>query len=157
MARTTTKTAEQPKNKAPVRGAGAKGATKADNAAVEAEAAAPAKAGQPSAGAKKAAAPQPPPKPAKARVVTLKHLAAGVAEKRNAPMGEIWLVASSLIDDLVEQVKDGARVKIAGLGVIEVKNRPARMGRNPATGEPVQVAASRKLAFRAAKELKEAI
>jgi len=38
-----------------------------------------------------------------------------------------------------------------------VKDRPARMGRNPATGEAVQIKASRKVAFRAAKELKTAI
>jgi DNA-binding protein HU-beta len=46
---------------------------------------------------------------------------------------------------------------VSGLGIIEVKDRPARMGRNPATGEAIQIAASKKVAFRAAKELKEAL
>ena len=41
--------------------------------------------------------------------------------------------------------------------MIEVKDRPARMGRNPATGEAIQIAASRKLVFRAAKELKATV
>ncbi len=41
--------------------------------------------------------------------------------------------------------------------LLEVKDRPARFGRNPATGEAIQIAASRKIAFRSAKELKDAI
>ena len=45
----------------------------------------------------------------------------------------------------------------SGLGVLEVKTRAARAGRNPATGETIQIAASKKIAFRPAKELKEAI
>ena len=58
---------------------------------------------------------------------------------------------------LVAHLKAGERVRIGGLGIIEVKNRPARMARNPATGEAIHVEASRKVAFRAAKELKDAI
>ena len=46
---------------------------------------------------------------------------------------------------------------LSGLGILEVKNRAARMGRNPATGEMIQIAASKKVAFRAAKELKEVV
>ena len=65
--------------------------------------------------------------------------------------------AAELVGDLVAQVKAGAKVRIAGLGMLEIRNRPARTARNPATGEPVEVAASRKLVFRAAKELKEAV
>ena len=44
-----------------------------------------------------------------------------------------------------------------GLGVLQVRKRAARMGRNPATGEPIEIKASKKVAFRAAKELKEAV
>jgi DNA-binding protein HU-beta len=54
-------------------------------------------------------------------------------------------------------LKNGDRVRMSGLGIIEVKDRPARMGRNPATGAAVQIAASKKVAFRAAKELKAAV
>ena len=50
-----------------------------------------------------------------------------------------------------------AAMWVGGLGVLEVKDRPARMGRNPATGAAVQIQASKKIAFRAAKELKDAI
>jgi DNA-binding protein HU-beta len=44
-----------------------------------------------------------------------------------------------------------------GLGILEVKDRPARTGRNPATGASIQIAASKKIAFRPSKELKAAI
>ena len=57
----------------------------------------------------------------------------------------------------VKSLKAGDRVRIGGFGIIQVKDRPARMGRNPATGEAIQIEASRKIAFRAAKELKDAI
>ena len=49
------------------------------------------------------------------------------------------------------------RVRIGGLGIMQVKKRPARMGRNPATGEQIKIKASKKVAFRPLKELKEAI
>jgi hypothetical protein len=45
----------------------------------------------------------------------------------------------------------------SGLGILEVKDRPARQGRNPATGETIRIAASKKVAFRVAKELKDAV
>ena len=58
---------------------------------------------------------------------------------------------------LVKNLKKGARIRMAGLGVLQVRKRAARMGRNPATGEAIKIKASKKVAFRAAKELKEAI
>jgi DNA-binding protein HU-beta len=58
---------------------------------------------------------------------------------------------------LVTHLKAGDRLRIGGLGILEVKNRPARTGRNPATGATIQIAASKKIAFRPAKELKDAI
>ncbi len=57
----------------------------------------------------------------------------------------------------VKNLKKGHKVRVTGLGIFQVKKRPARMGRNPATGEQIKIKASKKLAFRAAKEVKEAI
>ena len=69
--------------------------------------------------------------------------------------------AETLLGDLVNLVtnhlKKGDRIRIAGLGVLQVRKRAARMGRNPATGQPIEIKASKKVAFRAAKELKEAV
>jgi DNA-binding protein HU-beta len=58
---------------------------------------------------------------------------------------------------LLGVVATGSRNCIGGLGILVVRKRAARMGRNPATGEPIQIKASKKVAFRAAKELKEAV
>ncbi len=52
-------------------------------------------------------------------------------------------------------MKKGERIRIGGLGILQVRKRAARMGRNPATGEAIQIKASKKVAFRASKELKE--
>ena len=60
-------------------------------------------------------------------------------------------------DDIVKHLKKGERIRIGGLGILQVRKRAARMGRNPATGEQIQIKASKKVAFRASKELKEAI
>ncbi len=51
----------------------------------------------------------------------------------------------------------GAKVQISGFGTFEVRHRAARMGRNPRTGEPVQIKASNAPAFKAGKALKEAV
>ena len=57
----------------------------------------------------------------------------------------------------MQHLKSGDRLRIGGLGILEVKSRPERNGRNPATGEPITIKASKKIAFRPAKELKAAI
>ena len=87
----------------------------------------------------------------------MKQMAGTLSESRNMPKREAEGFVAELIETVVAHIKDGAKVRIAGLGVLEVKNRPARMARNPATGEQVHVEASRKIAFRPAKDLKEAI
>ena len=58
---------------------------------------------------------------------------------------------------MTKHLKKGERIRIAGLGILQVRKRPARMGRNPATGEQIKIAASKKVAFRASKDLKEAV
>ncbi len=63
----------------------------------------------------------------------------------------------NLVTMITKHLKKGERVKIAGLGILQVRKRAARMGRNPATGEAIKIKASKKVAFRAAKDLKEAI
>ena len=95
-----------------------------------------------------------PPAPA---TITLKHLAAALTERHDLPKKQADILLTEVFEAIVTQLQSGNRVRMGGLGIIEVKNRPARAGRNPATGEPIQIAASRKIAFRAAKELKNAI
>ncbi len=98
-----------------------------------------------------------PVKAAAPTTVTLKHLAAGLAERHAMQKREAEAIVTDVFARLVDHLKAGEQVRIGGLGIMEVKDRPARMGRNPATGEAVAIKASRKVAFRAAKELKTAI
>ena len=66
-------------------------------------------------------------------------------------------VVESIIESIVSTLKMGDEVSIAGLGIFSVKDRPARMARNPKTGESVHVAATRVPKFRPAKALKDAV
>jgi DNA-binding protein HU-beta len=97
-------------------------------------------------------APKTAPKP-----VTTKHLAYELAEQHQLSKKQGLELMEELVGMITKHLKKGQRVKIAGLGILQVRNRAARMGRNPATGEPIQIKASKKVAFRATKELKEAI
>ena len=97
-------------------------------------------------------APKTAPKP-----ITTKHLAYELAEQHQLSKKQGLELMEELVGMITKHLKKGERVKIAGLGILQVRNRAARMGRNPATGEPIQIKASKKVAFRATKELKEAI
>ena len=99
-----------------------------------------------------AAAPKP-----KVNTVSLKHLAASLAESHEMPKKQGEALLNDLVDLITKHLKKGDRIRLVGLGVLQVRKRAARMGRNPATGEPIQIKASKKVAFRAAKELKEAV
>ena len=114
--------------------------------------------------AKKAAAPKKaaaakaaPAKTATAATVTLKHLAAELAATHELPKKQAEAVLTDLVAATTKHLKKGDKIRLAGLGVLQVRKRPARMGRNPATGEAIKIKASKKVAFRAAKELKEAV
>jgi DNA-binding protein HU-beta len=96
-------------------------------------------------------------KAAAAATVTLKQLAAEIAEHKQIAKREADTLLTSLVGILVQHLKEGDRLRIGGLGILEVKDRPERIGRNPGTGEAMTIKASRKIAFRPAKELKEAI
>ena len=90
--------------------------------------------------------------------VTLKQISAEIAAKYDMSKklaNEI--LSDTLVSLLVKNLKKGNRIRMAGLGILQVKKRAARMGRNPATGEAISIPAKKKIAFRAAKELKEAV
>jgi DNA-binding protein HU-beta len=98
-----------------------------------------------------------PPKAAPAATITLKHLAAEIAEHHQIDKRAADAILTGLIALLVQHLVSGDRLRITGLGVLEVKDRPERAGHNPATGEAITIKASKKIVFRPAKELKEAI
>jgi len=129
--------------------AAAKGSTKPPARA------APAKATLPGANDAKPAG-KVPVKPA-APIVTTKQLSAEFSDREGVDKKQAEAAVAGVFEMLVAHLKSGDRVRIAGLGILEVKDRPARMGRNPATGEAVQIKASKKVAFRVAKDLKDAL
>ncbi len=92
-----------------------------------------------------------------APTVTLKHLAAQIAEDHEIAKKQADAILGDLVGLVTKHLKKGDRIRIGGLGILQVRRRAARMGRNPATGEPIKIKASKKVAFRAAKELKESI
>ena len=89
--------------------------------------------------------------------VTLKHLAANLADSHEMSKKSTEAVLGDLVGLVTKHLKKGDRIRIGGLGILQVKKRAARMGRNPATGEQIKIKASKKVAFRAAKELKESV
>ena len=107
--------------------------------------------------APKAAAAEKSTKSTTAPTVTLKQIASDLAEKHELTKKQTNLIMDDLVAHLVKNLKKGNRVRMAGLGILQVRKRAARMGRNPATGESIKIPAKKKIAFRAAKELKEAV
>jgi len=89
--------------------------------------------------------------------ITTKRIAEQLAETHDVPKKQAEAILSDVVGLMVSHLKAGDRLRIGGLGVLEVKNRPARTGRNPSTGAPIEIAASKKISFRAAKELKDAV
>ena len=89
--------------------------------------------------------------------VTLKHLAASLAESHSVPKSQMTSILTGMVESVGKHLKKGARIRIPGLGILQVRKRAARMGRNPATGEAIKIKASKKIAFRASKDLKEAV
>ena len=93
----------------------------------------------------------------KAETVTLKDLAASLAESHSLPKGQVNTMLTEMVASFGKHLKKGSRIRISGLGIRQVRKRAARMGRNPATGEAIKIKASKKIAFRASKDLKEAV
>ena len=102
----------------------------------------------------KAAAPA---KSAPQATVTLKHLAAQLAEDHEMQRKLAEGMLSDVVVMVTKHLKKGDKIRLNGLGMFQVRKRAARMGRNPATGEAIKIKASKKVAFRVAKELKETI
>lgn len=107
--------------------------------------------------AKKAA-----PAPAKAvkvtatagKTVTASALLQSVADHLGVKKSEAKAMVEGYTDVVKAYVMKGAKVKIGDIGMIMIRARKARMGRNPQTGEPVKIKASKKLAFRQSAVMK---
>jgi DNA-binding protein HU-beta len=96
-------------------------------------------------------------KPKASKPITTKDLANRLAETHEFTQRQGQQVIEDLVGMITKHLKKGDRVRIAGLGILQVRKRAARMGRNPATGEAIKIKASKKVAFRPTKDLKLAI
>ena len=94
---------------------------------------------------------------AKVETISTRQLAIALAEKHEISQKAGNLMLEDIIALITKHLKKGARIRLNGLGILVVRKRAARMGRNPATGEVIKIKASKKVAFRAPKELKESI
>jgi DNA-binding protein HU-beta len=94
---------------------------------------------------------------AKVETISTRQLSVQLAPKHELSNKASLAYLDDVIATITKHLKKGARVRLNGLGILVVRKRAARMGRNPATGEAIKIKASKKVAFRAAKELKESI
>lgn len=83
-------------------------------------------------------------------------LIAKIADKSGLTKGDAENALRATIEAITEAVKVGEGVQLVGFGTFEVKERGARTGRNPKTGETITIAASKAVTFKASKALKEA-
>lgn len=90
-------------------------------------------------------------------MVSKKDLVASVAEKTGLTKKDSEAAVNALLESVKENLAKGAKITLTGFGTFEVRERSERMGRNPKTGEPLKIAASKAPAFKAGKELKDAV
>lgn len=79
------------------------------------------------------------------------------AKAPHLPPKRIEALVNAVFDQMTEALKEGERIELRGFGCFVVKSRPARLGRNPRTGQPVPLPPRRTLSFAAGKELRARI
>ncbi|KIZ28200.1 HU family DNA-binding protein [Bacillus cereus] len=85
------------------------------------------------------------------------ELIKNVAQNAEISQKEATVVVQTVVESITNTLAAGEKVQLIGFGTFEVRERAARTGRNPQTGEEMQIAASKVPAFKAGKELKEAV
>jgi DNA-binding protein HU-beta len=89
--------------------------------------------------------------------MTKADLIESVASKVDLPRATAERAVNTMFDDIVEALKQGDKVNVSGFGTFSVSERKARVGRNPKTGESIEIAASRAAKFKAGKTLKDCL
>lgn len=85
------------------------------------------------------------------------NLVEKIQDDTGSTRSEAERIVETIFDCIIDEVKQGETVSIAGFGIFEAKERAARTGRNPKTGETIQIKASTSPKFRAAKAFKDAV
>ncbi|WP_103108563.1 HU family DNA-binding protein [Brevibacillus reuszeri] len=84
-------------------------------------------------------------------------LVAKVAEQAELTKKDATSAVDAVLDAIADALKEGDKVSLIGFGNFEVRERAARKGRNPQTGEEIEIAASKVPAFKPGKELKDSV
>ncbi|MBS1472158.1 MAG: HU family DNA-binding protein [Oscillospiraceae bacterium] len=85
------------------------------------------------------------------------ELIAAVAEKTDLSKKDADAAVSAVLGAITDALKAGDKIQLVGFGTFEVRNRAAKQGRNPRTGETMTVPASKVPAFKSGKALKDAV
>lgn len=85
------------------------------------------------------------------------ELITAVADKTGLSKKDSEVAVNAALDTITETLESGEKVQLVGFGVFDVKERAARIGRNPKTKEEIEIPASRVPQFKAGKMLKEAV
>ena len=85
------------------------------------------------------------------------ELVAAIAEKTELSKKDSEKALKAFIDVVTDELKKGEKIQLVGFGTFEVSERAAREGRNPATGETMQIEAAKAPKFKAGKALKDMI
>ena len=85
------------------------------------------------------------------------ELVTAAAEQTGMTKKDTEKALNAAFDVIASALSKGEKVQVSGFGIFEVKEREARMGRNPRTGEAMEIAASRTPTFKASKTLKDAL
>lgn len=89
--------------------------------------------------------------------MTKADLIEGLANKLGLNKGDSEKAVNIVLDDVIGALKEGERVNISGFGTFSVSTRRARTGRNPKTGEAIEISASRSAKFKPGKQLKDSL
>ena len=89
--------------------------------------------------------------------MTKAELIESVASKTDLPKAIAERAVNTVFDDIVAALKAGDKISISGFGTFAVSSRKARIGRNPKTGDPIEIPASKSAKFKAGKSLKDSL
>ena len=90
-------------------------------------------------------------------ILTLRHIAEKLSELHELPKRQANEMLTQVVEMIAKSLKKGDKIRLTGLGILQVRKRAARMGRNPATGEAIKIPAKTVVKARIAKQLKDAV
>ncbi len=85
------------------------------------------------------------------------ELVSSVAEKTDLTKKDVEKAVTGILDSITEALARGEKVQLVGFGTFEIRARAARKGRNPQTGQEIEIAATSVPVFKAGKALRESV